>query len=412
MLSFKPNEKQGIGGAKMIEHINTMNVDKIGSGEINRLIRLPKNIKQIGQADSGKRIYIEDYVVTFIRQRGKDNRYVLLGSSGMVGEIYAVFINGAIVIDPKWDEGNIMSGFGSGTWENIYKEIKDNFVQHDIVGWALATDNWEEDDNSVLKTHIANFPGEDKVLYVHDVYSREEYMYKYYLGGLKKQKGYYMYYEKNEPMQAYMLKVNNPKSNEANFKDDKTQKIRTIALKGYVEEKVAEEKDKPGKGNAVITTVLAVAMLALAFKISTGGMDGNDTILSPVVSTTASVAANGEVVKNENATAITIPPKVVPECSKAPQEQATKGVSDEKASDSPQSTKTEKTKEPVKKTKEPEKVISEIKPATYIVAKGDTLADISYKMYGTVFKVEEIMKANKITDKNVIVVGQKLVIPR
>lgn len=118
----------------MIEHINTMNVDKVGSGEISRLIRLPKNIKQIGQADSGKRIYIEDYVVTFIRQRGKDNRYVLLGSSGMVGEIYAVFINGAIVIEPKWNEGNIMAGFCSSAWECIYKEIKENFPEHDIVG--------------------------------------------------------------------------------------------------------------------------------------------------------------------------------------------------------------------------------------------------------------------------------------
>ena len=45
----------------MIEHINTTDTDKIGSGEINRLIRLPKNIRQIGQADTDKRIYIEDY---------------------------------------------------------------------------------------------------------------------------------------------------------------------------------------------------------------------------------------------------------------------------------------------------------------------------------------------------------------
>ena len=407
----------------MIENINTMNVDKVGSGEINRLIRLPKNIQQIGQADSGKRIYIEDYVVTFIRQRGKDNRYVLLGSSGMVGEIYAVFINGAIVIDPKWNEGNIMSGFSSSAWECIYKEIKDNFPEHDIMGWGLATDNWEEDDNSVVKTHIANFPGEDKVLYVHDVYCKEEYMYKYYLGGLKKQKGYYMYYEKNEPMQTYMLKVNKPKSLEANFKDEKTRKIRTIALKGYVEEpKVCENDEKVSKGNAIITTVLAVAMLALAFKISTGGMDGNDTVLAPVESTMERVAANNSEVRQENEVQLTLPPKVVPQYSAAPEVSEAKESGEEKTSISPTDTKIEKTKEPAKGkddkvTKAPDKsnkepVINQNEPATYVVAKGDTLADISYKMYGTVFKVEAIMKANNITDKNVIVVGQKLVIPR
>lgn len=303
----------------------------------------------------------------------------------------------------------------------------------------------------MVKTHIANFPGEDKVLYVHDGYSREEYMYKYYLGGLKKQKGYYMYYEKNEPMQAYMLKVNKPKSLEANFKDEKTQKIRTIALKGYVEEpKTLENNEKPGKANAVITTILAVAMLALAFKISTGGLNDNEPVMVPV-SSTQSVAANNEATKAENKHEMTLPPKVVPEYSESTKKSGDKEDSDKENTDKENEeekdndnsviaqvdeTKDKATKTPaenkddsVKGTKEPaenkeggkttqktdkadtEPVINQNETTTYVVAKGDTLADISYKMYGTVFKVEAIMKANNITDKNVIVVGQKLVIP-
>ena len=400
-----------MGEEVMIERINTMNVDKIGSGEISKLIRLPKNIKQIGQADSEKRIYIEDYVVTFIRQRGKDNRYVLLGSSGMVGETYAVFINGAIVIEPKWDEGNVMSSFTSSAWECIYKEIKENFLGLDIVGWGLATEDWEENDNSVLKTHIANFPGEDKVLYVFDLYVREEYMYKYYLGAMKKQKGYYMYYDKNEMMQTYMLKVNKPISAEANYKDETTQKIRTIALKGYVAEGKEEDSVKEGSGGHIfLTTVLAAAMLALAFKVSTDGVNIFDNTLAPVESTLGVEAM-------EVHTDITLPPKVIPKTSEKPNStlESIEKTKAPAASEAPVTSKEPEGTKGAKETAKPESkapVINEVLDKSYVVKEGDTLVDISYKMYGTAFRVEDIMKANKITDKNVIVVGQKLIIPR
>jgi len=404
----------------MIEHINTTDNEKVGSGEINRLIRLPKNIRQIGQADTDKRIYIEDYVVTFIRQRGTDNRYVLLGSSGMVGEVHAVFISGAIVINPKWDESNKCHGFLSSTWECIYKEIKENFPRHDIMGWAIGTKDWDESDNSVLKSHIANFPGEDKVLYVLDMYSREEYMYKYCLGALKKQSGYYMYYEKNEEMQAYMLKVNKPKGVDANYKDETTDKIRTIALKGYPSKQEGKLEESKEKGHAVLTTVLAVAMLALAFKIS---VDGSQLFSKeePV----ATLAVNGQVVEANKE--MTLPPKVETdeieeEMKKPTSEEKQENVKEntEKTSKPKETTKPVKTKKPsatkeVITTKGPEAAVetqTDNSERTYTVAKGDTLVNISYKMYGTIFRVEDIMKANKITDKNMIVVGQKLLIPQ
>lgn len=392
----------------MIEHINTINTDKIGSGEISRLIRLPKNIRQIGQADTDKRIYIEDYVVTFIRQRGMDNRYILLGSSGIVGGVYAVFICGAVVIDPKWDEENKGFGFLSSTWECIYREIKENFPGQDIMGWSIGTKDWDETDNTILKNHIANFPGEDKVLYVLDIYSREEYMYKYHLGALKRQKGYYMYYEKNEEMQAYMLKVNKPRTVDANYKDETTDRIRTIALKGYATSTGDKIEEKEEKGHVFLTTVLAIAMLALAFKISTDGSGMFGETLAP---STEGISSEVMEVRKD----ITLPPKVVPEADG----ETIKTIAPSQTKEPAKTKSPVDTKKPVAtkvglKTKKPEEVISdniESVRRTYTVAKGDTLADISYKMYGTIFKVEDIMKANKITDKNIIVVGQELIIP-
>ncbi len=386
----------------MTEHINTTETENVGSGEINKLIRLPKNIKQIGQADAQKRIYIEDYVVTFIRQRGKKNKYVLLGSSGMVGQIYASFIDGAIIIDEKWDEGNEFSGFSSNAWENIYKEIKENFPGEDILGWAYAVEDWEDTDNTILKMHISNFPGEDKVFFAVDTYSRDEFVYKYSAGALRKQKGYYMYYEKNEPMQSYMLKNNKSRSVESGFKDETTSKIRTIALKGYAgEAEKKEKKEEAGKGYIFVTTVLAVAMLTLAFRISTEGVKifegSGDATKAPYIS---------EAMKVENT--ITLPPKVTPQVA-----QKEETTSEPKETPKVELTfKPDKTKKP-QPTKEEEKkepTVS-VDNRTYIVKNGDTLAGISYKMYGSIFKVEQIMEANDITDKNMIVVGQKLIIP-
>jgi len=47
----------------------------------------------------------------------------------------------------------------------------------------------------------------------------------------------------------------------------------------------------------------------------------------------------------------------------------------------------------------------------YTVQTGDTLADISYKLYKTYTKVNKIMALNNIEDQDLIYVGQKLIVP-
>ena len=47
----------------------------------------------------------------------------------------------------------------------------------------------------------------------------------------------------------------------------------------------------------------------------------------------------------------------------------------------------------------------------YTVQSGDTLADISYKLYNTYTKVKEIMQLNNIKNQDLIYVGQKLIVP-
>ena len=49
--------------------------------------------------------------------------------------------------------------------------------------------------------------------------------------------------------------------------------------------------------------------------------------------------------------------------------------------------------------------------ATYTIREGDTLADICNKYYGGLDRLQELCDVNAITDANLIMPGQKLVLP-
>ena len=74
---------------------------------------LPKNIRQIGDAGSDKRVYIEDYVITFLEKTGCA---VLLGEVWQNENMKCLFADGAVEIaegEPNDD-----------MWEKIYREMK------------------------------------------------------------------------------------------------------------------------------------------------------------------------------------------------------------------------------------------------------------------------------------------------
>ena len=71
---------------------------------------LPKNIRQIGDAGSDKRVYIEDYVITFLEKTGCA---VLLGEVWQNENMKCLFADGAVEIaegEPKLLEVNTTPG--------------------------------------------------------------------------------------------------------------------------------------------------------------------------------------------------------------------------------------------------------------------------------------------------------------
>lgn len=102
-------------------------------------IALPKNIRQFGSPAGDRRIYIEDYVVTYLNQLSKPgNLYsrgaILLGETIKTMNQEVMFISGAVEatnFELDLDE----TVFTNETWSNIYSEVKSYFPDLEVVGW-------------------------------------------------------------------------------------------------------------------------------------------------------------------------------------------------------------------------------------------------------------------------------------
>lgn len=64
----------------------------------------------------------------------------------------------------------------------------------------------------IRKTHLDHFAGNDKVLFLMEPGEMEEAFYVYENNQLVRVPGHFIYYEKNDPMQAYMIDMSENKS--------------------------------------------------------------------------------------------------------------------------------------------------------------------------------------------------------
>lgn len=174
------------------------------------IVKPPKNIRQIGSPRGRHKIYMEDYVCTFLHsaifESGVQKRAaVLLGKSEVAQDIRYTFISSAILCEDVIlrDQGIL---FDESSWEYIYKEIKEYFDGQDIVGWFLGMSGFPPELSPTIEAaHRKYFTGRDKILFLLDPSEGEDVFYAYEQGILQKKEGYYIYYEKNVPMQEYMV---------------------------------------------------------------------------------------------------------------------------------------------------------------------------------------------------------------
>ncbi len=442
----------------MIETIYSSDGDESGRTSKSQIsFKMPKNIRQVGKSNTYRKIYVEDYVMTFIKQLpcgdfSKCKIAVLLGQCNVIENCRNIFISGAVEVHNTDISNDIV--FTNDVWTAIYEDIKKFFVEAEIVGWYLGgPDYLLADEDKILKTHIDNFAGQDKILLTFDSLEKEEAFLSYENNKLCKQDGYYIYYEKNEEMQSYIIENKNPSSVEADYEDKVAKNIRTVieSKKGNEEESKNITKLMYAAGTllAVIVLIVGAAMLRnydqmrsmqntlnyLSKNMEDFQSNFEDTDKSSEngeaeAAQSSKGDANSDMVQSSNEGADraeddNLHVEVVPgDVTPLPEEdsQSKDSDKDDKDGDTPISDKelAEDNKIETKPTKaaatpKPEKEESS-KPAKkeinyYVVVEGDTLADISYKLYKTYTKVKTIMKLNDITDQDLIYAGQKLIVP-
>ena len=217
----------------MIEVIYNENPEDKSKGKTS--LRLPKNIRQIGNTEEDFKIYIEDYVVTFLNQLtekdlSKIRVAILMGDAVECSGRY-VFISGAIYVEDVVVDGEGVH-FTDSVWGIIYENIKEYFDSLEIVGWYLSVPGFPiEMNEDIKKVHINQFAGDLKVLMMHEPIEHEEVFFCYENGMMKPINGYYIYYEKNNLMQTYMIEHRKENEEEVHIEektDAATKQFRTI----------------------------------------------------------------------------------------------------------------------------------------------------------------------------------------
>lgn len=420
----------------MIETIySNENEDAGKTGKAPASFEMPKNIRQVGKSNAVKKIYVEDYVMTFIRQLtgGDFSGYklaVLVGQCIKLENCRNIFISGAVEVRDIDTSGDI--AFTNDIWNAIYEDIKKYFSDVEIVGWFLGGPGYLlEDEEKILKIHVDNFAGPEKVLLTYDNMEREETFYCFENNRLCKQEGYYIYYEKNEEMQTYMIDYKKDVGGEASYDDKVSRDIRTVLQN---KKPMADESKGASRLMYAAGTLLAVIVLVVGAAILNNydqmkSMKETMDYLSRNMQEIQSVFVGeenraakedtdtsnaGEADESDQSLNVEVVPGNVKPLEDTPE--GTDSTSQENGTESNDQSDEELAQEPSDseiarddETSQESSNSQEVK--YYTVVSGDTLAGISYKLYHTYTKVDEIMKLNDIVDKDLIYVGQKLIVP-
>ncbi len=101
------------------------------------------------------------------------------------------------------------------------------FQDIEILGWFLTRPGMElEVEEQIQTVWRSCFDGTDKILFLYDNISREDAFYTCKEGKFQRQGGYYIYYEKNEEMQNYMIDEKGGKSTDEGYQDNQKKNRR------------------------------------------------------------------------------------------------------------------------------------------------------------------------------------------
>ena len=387
--------------------------------------RLPKNIRQIGERDQVLKLYVEDYVNTYLKRLrpkgGADLRVgLLLGNVEMRGEVPYVFVDGALEMEGVTREGETVA-FTEDAFKKAYQELEQMFPKRSVQGWFLCgAPDCGLNPLNYWKQHGQYFTGKHQLMYLSCGPEGEEAIYITSPDGFYKLKGYSIFYERNQMMQDYMVLRRETQRVETGVDD---QVIRDF--KKRMDQRRTEAVQEKGTVHLLtgLCGVLTITVLA-------GGvaMFGNFQKMRRMESVIASVLPGGtvreEAVKASGSpvTFETMSP-VKPEGGNRQESgQAESGLAENGRTEAGQESGQPEAEKGPTENGQPEAeaasqaVLSQADLPledyrVYQVAQGETLYGICFKEYGNISCLPEILAANGLENEDSIYAGQELLIP-
>ncbi|MDD3339274.1 MAG: LysM peptidoglycan-binding domain-containing protein [Lachnospiraceae bacterium] len=371
---------------------------------------VPRNVRQIGEVPADCKIYIEDYAYTYLYPMEEDAESksrvcLLLGKHYWKDGILYVFIKSAFLIADGLP-------FTDAVWGEASEQKKKYFPSQEIVGWYLsAPDMPVKITDDIYRAHRTYFEERGKVLLLLEPEERDEAFFWYHQDKLERQMGYYVYYERNEPMQEYLVESNRNESIEVQgVVCDKAVKDFRKIIADKKEEKEIKRNNKflYAASACLVVAALGVGMSFMNRFPQLQGLRENIEATSEKVL--------GILDKSETTQATGAPsPKTVevPTVTETPQ--APETTEAPAVTETPVATETPVPTETPIPTETPESAETTAGNtgdyATYTIKEGDTLNVISYRYYGSIFEVADICRLNNMSPEDIIYPGEKILLP-
>lgn len=172
--------------------------------------QFPKNVRQIGNVSDEPKIYVEDYVDTYLNQL-KEKAAKEPVMAVLAGEIVTqegqevVYISGAVRVEEVKTENGKLE-FGIEASDRAEELRKEHFPTCQTIGWCLIeSGNLMGQEQEAARIHERFFAKANSIFIHKDAVENEEVFYAYKFGELMQMGGHYIYYEKNPDMQNYMI---------------------------------------------------------------------------------------------------------------------------------------------------------------------------------------------------------------
>lgn len=349
--------------------------------------QFPKNVRQIGNVSDEPKIYMEDYVDTYLNQlrmKAIDSPIAAL----LTGEIVeqegqaVVYISGALQIEAVEVTGTEIR-MDEEIWKRTQEERETHFPEQEAVGWCMIETGHPMGLNQGAgELHKKLFEKENTVFIWRDALETDEIFYACKYGELMQMGGHYIYYERNPTMQSYMIRTRKENGvTPSELVEDRAAKN----FRSAVREKMEYKEQHQSSAFAYITSAVLVLIVLVIGITTVNNFDKMKAVQNSLETLSETVGVGQADAKTRTETAETAKnnAKEASGTVKKAEGTTTSETSDGQLSDQD----------------------------FYVVQKGETLAGISQKLYGDTSHVKAICKMNGLSDGNLIYIGQKLLLP-